>query len=131
MARVAVHSIVEMFDCPPDLLDDAAAIERAVRDASEAAGATVVAHVAHRFSPQGVTAVAVLAESHLSVHTWPEYGYAAADIFTCGETTDPSAACKLLVERLRVGRFEVNTIDRGPEVSDEAPSYIPTSSLGR
>lgn len=131
MARVAVHFILEMFDCPAALLDDAAAVERAVREASEAAGATVVAHVTHRFSPQGVTAVAVLAESHLSVHTWPEYGYAAADVFTCGETTDPRAACELLAKRLRAGRHEVKTMDRGPLVCDLAPSHLPTSSLDR
>lgn len=125
MTQVAVHSMLEMFDCPRDLLDDVEFALQAVREAAVAAGATVLADVSHRFEPQGVTAIAVLAESHLSVHTWPEYGYAAADVFTCGTSTDPVAACRLLAERFRAERHEVKTINRGPDVGDAPLGYAP------
>ena len=125
MKQVAVHSMLEMFDCPVERLDDVELARKAARDAAEAAGATVVAEVAHRFEPQGVTAVAVLAESHLSIHTWPEHNYAAADVFTCGQSTDPEAACKVLAERFGAGRHEVKTIGRGPAVDEAALAYTP------
>ncbi|MEE8408960.1 MAG: adenosylmethionine decarboxylase [Myxococcota bacterium] len=125
MTQVAVHSMLEMFDCPQERLNDVEFAREVVREAAVAAGATVLAEVAHRFEPQGVTAIAVLAESHLSVHTWPEYGYAAADVFTCGTTTDPEAACRLLADRFGAARHELKTLSRGPDVGDSPPAYSP------
>ena len=82
--------------------------------AAEQVGATVIDHIFHQFSPQGVTGVVAIAESHLCVHTWPEYGYAAVDIFTCGESFDPSEAARLLIERLHSQDPELREIRRGP-----------------
>lgn len=82
-------------------LDDLARIERALREAAEAARATLIELRLHAFGPgQGITGVALLAESHISIHSWPEHGYAAVDIFVCGRRCDPGAALAALVEVL-------------------------------
>jgi S-adenosylmethionine decarboxylase len=82
-------------------------------NAAEEVGATVINDVFHQFSPQGVTGVVAIAESHLCIHTWPEYGYAAVDIFTCGESFDPKKAAKLLIERLESKNPEMTQVERG------------------
>ena len=87
------HVIYDLLGGNPHLLDDIDFVTQAITEAVEASGATLLGINSHRFEPQGVTAVALLSESHLSVHTWPEHGYAAIDCFTCGEHTDPEAAC--------------------------------------
>ena len=87
----STHVLVELSGCDRGALDDLARIERLLYEAAEATGASVITTALHRFSPQGVAAVAVLAESHLSIHSWPEAGYASADIYTCGRP-DPLAA---------------------------------------
>jgi len=94
-------------------LDRIEPIEDALRRASAAAGATVLSVELHHFSPnQGVSGVALLAESHLSIHTWPEHDFAAIDIFMCGDTR-PMRAVELLRELLRPERAEVSEIKRG------------------
>ncbi len=76
-------------------------------------GAVVLGDSFHRFSPQGVSGVVVIAESHLSVHTWPEYGYAAADIFTCGVSVDPQIAAEVLIEGLGCRNPHLTEVQRG------------------
>ena len=76
-------------------------------------GATVVGESFHRFSPQGVTGILAIAESHISIHTWPEYGYAAADIFTCGPTFSPMDAASRLAEQLECRDPDFREIERG------------------
>ncbi len=104
------HLIVELAEA--DGLDDPARIEKAFLDAIEASGATLLHIHLHRFTPQGVSGVAVLAESHISVHTWPESRYGAFDVFMCGDT-DPHAAVAVLKEAFNAGRVEVQEIQRG------------------
>ncbi|KAG8466834.1 hypothetical protein KFE25_008213 [Diacronema lutheri] len=82
--RVGTHLVLEIWGVDARALDDRRALEHALRDASRAAGLTVLEAAFHRFEPQGVTGVLVLSESHISVHTWPELGYAAIDLFSCG-----------------------------------------------
>ena len=81
--------------------------------AAEETGATVIGEIFHQFSPQGVTGVVAIAESHLCVHTWPEYGYAAVDIFTCGESFDPRDAARLIIEAVESSDSEINEVIRG------------------
>src|SRR5690606_21002118 len=83
---------LELYECPPTRLDDPEAVVAALRSAATSAGATMLSHVVHRFTPHGVTALGLLAESHISIHTWPERGYVACDVFTCGDRTDPERA---------------------------------------
>lgn len=112
MDTLGRHLLLELRGCDRALLDDHAVVERSLRVAAEAAGATVVQSVFHRFSPQGVTGVVVLEESHFSVHTWPESGYAAADFFTCGDCR-PELAVSILRDAFRAESVEVMSLDRG------------------
>ncbi len=98
---VGRHCIYELQGGDPNLLDDEAFIKEAMTQAADASGATLLDMVSHKFEPQGVTAVALLSESHLSIHTWPEHGYAAIDAFTCGDHTNPEAACRSLRESFK------------------------------
>jgi S-adenosylmethionine decarboxylase len=94
-------------------LDDCAWIEAALRDAAAAASATVLDVRLHPFGPgQGVTGVALLAESHISIHTWPECGTAAIDVFVCGAAADPQAALAVIRDRLGGTVAHVQTISR-------------------
>ncbi len=83
------HILVEFSDCNPEVLNDVSVIEKSMIEAAQIAGATVINSNFHHFSPFGVSGVVVIQESHLAIHTWPEYRYAAVDLFTCGETVDP------------------------------------------
>jgi len=109
------HLLLELKGCNPELLNDLEYVRNAMVGAAEAVGATIVGETFHRFKPQGVTGVLAIAESHLSVHTWPEHGYAAADIFTCGESIDPQVAAQVLIDRLESSSPSMSLIRRGPE----------------
>lgn len=89
MQALGNQILVEFYDCDKEILKDEAAIRRAMIDACIIGKATVVTDTFHSFSPYGVSGVVVIAESHVAIHTWPEYGYAAVDIFTCGDTISP------------------------------------------
>lgn len=86
-----------MWDCDRSIINDSRKIEEIVRKAATEAKATVMGIVSHEFDPAGVTCLAILAESHLSVHTWPKEGYVAADIFTCGRSAVPEPAAEYLI----------------------------------
>jgi S-adenosylmethionine decarboxylase len=106
------HWLVEYFGCERAVLDDSGRLEDAMRCAAEAAGATVITTAFHRFAPQGVSGVLVIAESHLSIHTWPEHGYAAVDFYTCG-ACEPGRACQHLRAALGASRTEIMRVQRG------------------
>lgn len=89
MEALGRQILVEYYDCDSTRLNDVEFIESALVDATKASKATIITHNFHKFSPFGVSGVIVIAESHVSIHTWPEYNYAAVDIFTCGDTIDP------------------------------------------
>ena len=89
MKELGRHVLVELYDCDPQLLNDQDTISREMLRAAEICGATIVGDIFHRFSPHGVSGAVVIAESHLTIHTWPEYRYAAMDFFTCGTEVDP------------------------------------------
>ncbi len=106
------HLLVEYWGCEADVLDDVEAVEALMKRAAEAAGATLVESVFHRFCPQGVSGVVVVEESHLSIHTWPETGYAAVDFYTCGDC-EPERAHEELRRVLRPRRAEKVQVRRG------------------
>ena len=89
MEALGRQILVEFYDCDTDKINDVEFIETSFLNATRASGATIISHNFHKFSPHGVSGVVVIAESHVSIHSWPEYNYAAVDIFTCGETIDP------------------------------------------
>ncbi|MEY4771201.1 adenosylmethionine decarboxylase [Vulcanococcus sp.] len=109
---VGKHCILELYQCRGDRLDDEAFLRSSITQAVQQAGATLLQLISHRFSPQGVTALALLAESHLSIHTWPESGYAAVDVFTCGDHTMPERACQRLIADLQAGDHRLRSFRR-------------------
>lgn len=114
------HLIVEYAECDRSLLNDRSLLEQYMNEAVRESGATIVRSVFHRYAPQGVSGVVVIAESHISIHTWPEYGYAAVDFFTCGETVDPYRACEYMKKMLKCREASVKELRRGiPSKIDE------------
>ncbi len=106
------HLIAEFYGCDHSALDDEPLVRAAIEQAARRIGATVVAAASHKYAPQGVTATVLIAESHLSIHTWPEHGYAAVDIFTCGGL-DPDPGFRHLAAELGASRCRVQQIVRG------------------
>jgi len=113
MKALGRHILVEYYDCNPQVLNNQQAIEQHMVNAAIATGSTVVNSSFHHFSPQGVSGVVVIAESHLAIHTWPEYNYAAVDLFTCGDTVNPWEAYEYLREKLEAKRGDTQEIARG------------------
>lgn len=126
MSALGRHILAEFYGCPPETLNDIHAIERTMVDAALEAGAEVREVAFHKFSPQGVSGVVVISESHLAIHTWPELGYAAVDVFTCGQTVDPWVSCNYLKEHFTAERMSSQEILRGNfdfEVSHKAVNF--------
>jgi S-adenosylmethionine decarboxylase proenzyme len=113
MRELGRHILVEMYDCDPDVLNNLETVRAEMLEAAIVSGATIVGEVFHRFTPQGVSGAVVIAESHLSIHTWPEYGYAALDLFTCGDTVDPWVAFGYLADKFQAGRTSQTEVKRG------------------
>ena len=109
---VGKHCILELYDCDRAKLDDESLLRSAISNAALRAGATLLQLISHRFEPHGVTGLALLAESHISIHTWPESGYAAVDVFTCGDHTMPERACRVLAEELGSRRHKLTSFRR-------------------
>jgi len=94
------HLLLELKGCDKEVLNDVGFLRQALLAAAGEAGATILGESFHQFSPQGVSGAVIIAESHLCIHTWPEYGYAAADIFTCGNSVQPGKAAEILMGKL-------------------------------
>ena len=108
------HLIIDLYDAQQ--LDDQAHIERTMRACVDASGATLLHIHLHPFEPTGVSGIAVLAESHISVHTWPEAGFAAFDVFMCGDT-QPEKCIDILADAFKAKNVEVTDLKRGDKVS--------------
>lgn len=113
MNALGRHLLLELKFCNKEVLDDLGYLKTSLVETAEEIGATVLNSIFHQFCPQGVSGVVVIAESHLCIHTWPEYGYAAVDIFTCGNTIDPVDAVELLVNKLGAQEHSFREIERG------------------
>ncbi len=107
------HLLVDLYGCPTGLLNDVAALETVMVEAAHRAGTTVLNTTFHRFSPCGVSGVVVIQESHLTIHTWPEQGFVAIDLFTCGRQTQPGRALTYLKRALQSTRSDVRQLVRG------------------
>lgn len=120
MRALGRHVLAEFYGCPPDILNDTTQIEEIMVKAALEAGAEIREVVFHEFTPQGVSGVVVISESHLAIHTWPEFGYAAVDVFTCGTTVDPWVSCYYLKKRFTAERMAAKEIKRGIfEINDK------------
>ncbi len=113
MTNLGLHVLLDLEGCPENLLSDAPRIRASLRKAAELAGATIVGEAFHSFNPPGVSGVLLIAESHLSVHTWPSLGKATLDIYTCGEKFNAIAAADLLTTFFEAERQHRTEISRG------------------
>ena len=105
------HFILNLYECPFELLDDKEFIRMLLYRATTEWKATLLYLAVHKFDPQGVTGIAMLAESHISIHTWPEKGQAAVDIYTCGDC-DPQLGCDFIISELKSGRNTLQVVER-------------------
>jgi S-adenosylmethionine decarboxylase len=107
------HLLLELMDCNHELLNDIEYLRKALSDVAGQIGATVIKDSFYQFTPQGVSGVVIIAESHISIHTWPEYNYAAVDVFTCGDVIQPKDAVKPLAEKLKSKSTTYIELNRG------------------
>ena len=118
MDTTSTHIMCELGGCNPQTLNDLAPIKKAMRAAAAAANCTVLGENYHQFTPVGISALFFLAESHFSLHTWPESGYVAVDIYTCGRRAKPHDAIEILAEAFEAQSVQVVDIKRGVPVGD-------------
>lgn len=119
MNALGRHVLAEVHGCKFDILNDVNKVEKFMVEAALEAGAEIREFVFHKFSPQGVSGVVVISESHLAIHTWPELGYAAVDVFTCGDKVNPWDACHFLAEKFGAESMDATETKRG--VLDSVP----------
>ena len=108
------HLLLELYKCDYEKLNDESFLRCSLNRAARLANATVLNLISNKFEPQGATAIALLAESHISIHTWPESNYSAVDIFTCGQNMLPELASQHLIEALKAGEHSLRVIQRNP-----------------
>ncbi|HCF48883.1 MAG TPA: S-adenosylmethionine decarboxylase proenzyme [Syntrophomonas sp.] len=124
MQSLGRHVLAEVYGCQFEVLNDIAQVEDIMINAALEAGAEVREVVFHKFSPQGVSGVVVISESHLAIHTWPELGYAAVDVFTCGESVNPWDACNYLAEKFGATHVTASEVKRGTVQSQKKERLV-------
>lgn len=113
MYALGTHLLVELRDCNPTILRNLEEVRDALVSAAKEAKATIIDISFHEFNPFGISGMVVIAESHLSIHTWPEYNYAAVDIFTCGDVIKPEVAAASIIERFECKNPSMVEMKRG------------------
>jgi S-adenosylmethionine decarboxylase len=113
MKSLGRHLLVELYDCDPGRIADVHTVEEIMLESARRSGAEIIKPVFHRFEPWGVSGVVVIAESHFSIHTWPEYAYCAVDIFTCGDDIDNNTALKYIHAEFRSKSLSIVEMKRG------------------
>ena len=106
------HILFDLKDCPFKLLDDARFVRNSLFHASLLSESEIIKIDFHKFHPQGVTAFAMLADSHISIHTWPEKNMAACDVFTCGEHTNPRSGATYIYEAMNATDIKSEILKR-------------------
>ena len=114
LSHQSKHILLELYKCDYEKLNDESFLRCTLNRAAKLANATVLNLISNKFEPQGVTAIALLSESHISIHTWPESNYSAVDIFTCGKNMMPELASQYLIESLNSEEYSLRVIDRNP-----------------
>lgn len=107
------HVLAEFFECDPNILNNVSMVEKLMTEAALECGATIVQKCFHMFSPYGVSGVVIISESHLAIHTWPELGYAAVDLFTCGDKCDPKVSYAYLKKMFNSKNASYRELKRG------------------
>ncbi|HCP08204.1 MAG TPA: adenosylmethionine decarboxylase [Candidatus Moranbacteria bacterium] len=130
MHALGTHLIVELRNCNPAILKDLVKARTALVSAAKEAKATIVDISFHEFSPYGISGVVIIAESHLTIHTWPEYLYAAVDIFTCGELIKPEIATEFIIKAFECKDPSFVEIKRGIlSLNEKLPHKITNPEL--
>ena len=114
LSHQSKHLLLELYKCDYEKLNDESFLRCTLNRAAKLANATVLNLISNKFEPQGVTAIALLAESHISIHSWPESNYSAVDIFTCGQNMLPELASQYLIEALKAEEYSLRIIERDP-----------------
>ena len=132
MQALGRHLLLELFDCDAEAINSLEVVKTSMVEAARRAQATIVDVVFHEFNPFGISGVVVIAESHLAIHTWPEYRYAAVDVFSCGDVLQPQVAADYLVEQFGAAQASVVELKRGillnTGVAAARPRPVPVSS---
>ena len=113
MHTLGRHILAEIYGCDSEILNNRVSIEKIMVESALKAGAEVREVIFHKFSPQGVSGVVIISESHLTIHTWPELGYATVDIFTCGDKINPWDACNYMTELFNAKNMTATEVKRG------------------
>jgi S-adenosylmethionine decarboxylase len=113
MHQLGTHILIELYDCDRDLLNDPEKIECIMKEAAVKSGATIVSSHTNLFNPHGVSGVVIIAESHITIHTWPEHAYAAVDVFTCGDKVSPWIVKDVMESALSSQRCSAMEMRRG------------------
>ena len=113
MRTLGVHLLLDLENCDQKILDDLNTIKQTLIIAAQKSGAHIMGETFHKFTPVGVTGIVSIAESHISIHTWPEFKYAAVDIFSCGEDFDLESCVKVISDNLKCKHITRKTIKRG------------------
>ena len=114
LSHQSKHLLLELYRCDYEKLNDESFLRCTLSKAAKLANATVLNLISNKFEPQGVTAIALLAESHISIHTWPESNYSAIDIFTCGQNMLPGLASQYLIETFNAEEHLLRVLNRNP-----------------
>ena len=124
MHALGTHLLLEMRECNSKNLGSLEFVTNAMKNAALEAKATIVEVAFHEFSPFGISGMVVIAESHLAIHTWPEYGYAAVDVFTCGDLIKPQVAAKFLIEKFECKNPSIVEMKRGVLGHEKLPHKV-------
>ena len=113
MYALGRHLLLELKNCSKEVLNDLDFLRDCLNQAALQCGATIVGESFHQFSPRGVSGIINIAESHIAIHTWPEYSYAAVDVFTCGNNVDPEEIANLITQSLQPQNYSAIELRRG------------------
>ncbi len=132
MYALGTHLLVELRECNTEILKNLEKVRNALVSAAKEAKATIVDVSFHEFNPFGISGVVVIAESHLTIHTWPEYDYAAIDIFTCGDIIKPEVAASFLIKQFECKNPSIVEVKRGilSHENEKLPHKVSSSSTG-
>jgi len=111
--NLGTHLILDYYGCSFEDLNDVDKLTGILEESVTKSGATLIKTVLHKFEPQGISGVLILAESHIAVHTWPEHGYAAFEIFMCGDVAEPGEAHRYIADMLQPRSVDVKIVVRG------------------
>jgi S-adenosylmethionine decarboxylase len=119
LGALGYNIFADMYGCDASILNDVEYLRAVMKEAARKGNMSVVRTIFHRYEPHGVTGVVIVKESHLAIHTWPEYSFASVDIFLCGTNSNPYEALKYIELKLRPKKVYTNSMERGMAIEYE------------